>query len=82
VPSTDPDVLRERYRVGDRLQRLRTWRGLTQEQLEEASGIAKRTLTRYERGHRGPGLDQLVLLARALGVPLVWLLGDEDLPPA
>ncbi|MYW04899.1 XRE family transcriptional regulator [Streptomyces sp. SID3343] len=61
--------------VGPRLRRLRDGRGLTLAALAEATGISKSTLSRLESGQRRPGLELLLPLAAAYGVPLDELVG-------
>lgn len=51
------------------LQRVREWRGMTQEQLSEAANISLSTLQKQERGaQRDASLSIAIPLARALGV--------------
>lgn len=49
--------------------RLREERGLTQEQLGWACGIAQTTIARIELGERQPTLRTIFKLARGLDVP-------------
>src|SRR4051812_38660645 len=71
MPATSP--------IGDNLARLRHARGLTQEQLAEASGVSIGVITGLEQ-HRKPGARWATLqrLANALGVGLPVLIT----PPA
>ena len=65
--------IRQRDGFGPLLQRLRTSRGLTQEQLAETSGSSVRTIREMERGRVGsPRRRTVELLADAL------VLGDAD----
>lgn len=57
---------------GDRLKKFREAKGYTQEQLAELVGVAKTTITGYERGNRTPDVAKIKKLAKALGVT-----GDE-----
>lgn len=61
---TDEVILAE---LGERLARLRLDRGLTQAQLAEEAGVAKRTVERMEAGH-SVQLMTLVRLCRVLGI--------------
>lgn len=61
--------------MGQRLKRLRKDRGLTQEQLAEATGIPLTSLRNYEQDHREPRLDQARRIAVALGVSLDVIAG-------
>jgi transcriptional regulator with XRE-family HTH domain len=74
--------------LGQRLKSLRTERGLTQEQVARAAGIALATYVRIETGHtpdrpgRGTSTTVLEKLARALEVPIAALFEfppDEEL---
>lgn len=60
---------------GERLKQFRESRGLTQEQLATAIGVAKTTVTGYERGNREPDVAKIKKLAAALGVSGDELLG-------
>ncbi|MFC7331316.1 helix-turn-helix domain-containing protein [Marinactinospora rubrisoli] len=61
--------------VGPRLRALRRRSGATLAALSEATGIPVSTLSRLESGHRRPGLELLLPLARAYQVPLDELVG-------
>lgn len=63
-------------RFGKQLQRLRTERSLTQEQLAVKAGLARVYLTKLESGQHDPSLSTLVRLARALRVSVTELLGE------
>ena len=60
--------MRAIQRFGKQLQRLRTRRGLTQEQLAVTAGLSRTFLTRLELGQHDPLLSTLVRLAKALPV--------------
>lgn len=62
---------------GQRLRQTRIRAGMSQSDLEEASGIPKARLSRYENGHVAPSIHTLERLARALDVSEAALLGDE-----
>ncbi|WP_067973500.1 helix-turn-helix domain-containing protein [Nocardiopsis trehalosi] len=61
--------------VGPRLRALRRRSGATLAALSETTGIPVSTLSRLESGHRRPGLELLLPLARAYRVPLDELVG-------
>lgn len=68
--------------VGPRLRELRRRRGATLTALAETTGIPISTLSRLESGHRKPGLELLLPLARAYRVPIDELVGaPDDLDP-
>ena len=49
-------------KIGIFLQQLRKEKGLTQEQLAEMTGVARRTVSRWETGNNLPDLDILIKL--------------------
>ena len=49
-------------------------RGLTQQAIADASGVDRSTVAKIESGDRRMTLDDSVLFARALDVPLLTLL--------
>ena len=69
--------MRAIQRFGKQLQRLRTRRGLTQEQLAVTAGLSRTFLTRLELGQHDPSLSTLVRLAKALRVSVTDLLGES-----
>jgi len=69
--------MRAIQRFGKQLQRLRTRRGLTQEQLAVTAGLSRTFLTRLELGQNDPSLSTLVRLAKALRVSVMELLGES-----
>ena len=69
--------MRAIQRFGKQLQRLRTRRGLTQEQLAVTAGLSRTFLTRLELGQHDPSLSTLVRLGKALRVSATELLGES-----
>ena len=69
--------MRATQRLGKQLQRLRTRRGLTQEQLAVNVGLSRTFVTRLELGQHDPTLSTLVRLAKALRVSVTDLLGES-----
>ena len=51
-----------------KIRAARKERGISQRDLARALGMAQSTLSRIERGERRLGVDQLIAIARALGV--------------
>ncbi|WP_370063598.1 helix-turn-helix transcriptional regulator [Streptacidiphilus sp. MAP5-3] len=80
MPQLDPWLQHHRTRIGDRVHRLRIRRNLTQEQLGEAVGLDRQTISRLENGHRATTSDEVHLIARHLGVAPAWIFSDDDLP--
>jgi transcriptional regulator with XRE-family HTH domain len=60
--------------VGENFARLRRERGLTQEQVEAASGFSQQYLSGLERGQRNPTIVTVYELAQAIGVSHLDLL--------
>lgn len=70
-----PDWVPERRReIGARLRAARHHAGLTQLQLGERVGRDHRTIHRWEYAMRIPDLNDLLLIADALDVPLADLV--------
>jgi transcriptional regulator with XRE-family HTH domain len=68
--------------IGERLRALRQQRGLSQGDIEKASGLMRSYISRVEHGHTVPSLETLERFAAALGVPLYQLFYEgEKLPP-
>jgi transcriptional regulator with XRE-family HTH domain len=66
----EPDISDDRgARFGKWLRTIRERRGLSQRDLEERSGVAMSTISRWERGHAdGPDPDHIRAVCAALGV--------------
>lgn len=57
------------------LNELRVSKGVTQEEVANAIGVAKSTFAKYDRGEREPNFDTLKKIARYFGVTADYLLG-------
>ena len=66
-------------RLGNRLNELRSARGLTQAALAEAVGVSRKTINTVENGVFVPSTLLALKIARALGRPVeqVFFLDDE-----
>jgi len=62
----------------ERLRRLRSERGITQQQLSSMMYIDRSTIARWENGIRMPDLVLLPRLAKCLGVEVSLLIPGED----
>lgn len=62
--DADPDLLA----LGQAVRRLRTARGLSQEELADLSGLHRNYIGGIERGERNVGVKALFALARGLKV--------------
>ena len=63
---------------GERLRFFREQAGYTQEQVAKAIGVAKSTITGYEKGNREPDVLKIVKLAKFLEVSGDDLIGISD----
>lgn len=67
--------------IGNQLQKARADAGLTQEQVAEALGISRQTLSNWETGKTSPDIKSVVALSELYGVSLDRLgKGTEDIP--
>ena len=64
-------------KIGKFLQVLRKEKGMTQEQLAEQLGVARRTVSRWETGNNMPDLDILAELSDLYSVDLREILSGE-----
>lgn len=72
MPSEEPVK-----RVAANARRLRSERGLTQEQVANAAGLSLSDVGRIERGERDPGVRVLTKLAHGLGVEVEDLVRNQ-----
>lgn len=66
--------------IKENVRRIRTERGLTQEQLAVMVGVNRSTITQWETGWSQPRMAAAQRLADALGVKVSEII--EDAPPA
>lgn len=66
----------------DRLKDARLKKKLTQEQLGELIGVAKSTITSYEKGNSEPDMMKMSKLMASLGVDANYLLQDAMVSPS
>ena len=64
--------------VGENIRRMREEQGYSQNALAKKAGIAYATLNAIERSTKSPSVDTIALLASALGLPVSYLLGEEQ----
>jgi transcriptional regulator with XRE-family HTH domain len=64
-------------KIGQRLRKLRTSRGWSQDKLARHSGVTSMTVQRTELGQTTPQLPTIEKLAAALGVAVQALLSDD-----
>ena len=62
--------------IGETIQRLRTKRRLSQEQLAERLRVPRQAVSRWESDTAYPETDKIVRMSRLLGVSCDWELND------
>lgn len=67
----------DQIKIGNFIKVLRREKGLTQEQLAERFGVARRTVSRWETGSNMPDLDILMEMSDFYAVDLRELLDGE-----
>ena len=65
-----------RRRLAAKLRGARAEAGLSQTDVERATGITTSQLSRFEKGQRAIHLEEMLQLAALYDVPLARLLGD------
>lgn len=68
------------WSLSERLRRSRLFAGLEQEQMARALGVARNTVSNWERGRSEPPASSFVRWASLVGVPLEWLAEGVDAP--
>lgn len=63
--------------LGEKLQKLRRARGMTQEQLAERVGVSRQSMSGWENGAALPDTVHVIALADLFGVTTDYLLRDE-----
>ena len=71
-------INRELIAIGKRIRQLRLGRGLSQLDIEVATGIANADISRIEAGKKNVELVTLIKLSVALGVSLVDLFDYRE----
>lgn len=66
--------------VGSRIRRLRIDRGLTLEELAQASGVSRAMISRIERAEASPTASLLARLCAALGLSLSAFFAEDGEP--
>jgi transcriptional regulator with XRE-family HTH domain len=65
--------------IGKRIKAFRIKKGFTLEQLASQTGFTKGYLSKVEKSEKSPPVSTLGILARALGVTISAILGEENL---
>jgi transcriptional regulator with XRE-family HTH domain len=74
VPDDDDWLLRERQRIGKRIQDARVDHNLTQEKVFLAARLNRSFYQEIEAGQANPSLETLLRIARVIGVTISDLL--------
>ena len=64
--------------LGEQIQALRKDKGLSQEELGEALGVARQSVSKWESGTTIPELDKLIAMSKLFGVSVGSILGLEE----
>lgn len=66
------------FEIGQRIQKYRKQKKLTQEQLAEKIGLSPNHLSRIEAGKHNPYFENIMLAAKELDVPIDAFLEDVE----
>ncbi len=61
----------------DRLERILAAKGIRQGELERSLGLSENRISKWKSGQGEPTARQAWKIARALGVPLEWLVSED-----
>ena len=64
--------------IGDKIKQVRVARNLTQQDLADKMGLKRNTISQWESGSRNVSVEQLIEIARVVGVTLDYF---NDAPP-
>jgi transcriptional regulator with XRE-family HTH domain len=64
--------------IGARIRKVRTARGLSIEELMHLSDVPELMIGMIERGRKRISFENMLCLARALGVPVMDFFGDAE----
>lgn len=71
--------------IGEKIKHCRESMGLSQGKLSKLSGIAQSSISYIESGNKKPNIETISILAKALDVPVSFLLDNDQannsLPP-
>jgi transcriptional regulator with XRE-family HTH domain len=67
--------------LGKKIEDLRRKRGFTTRELATGVQVTSSLISQIEHGKTSPSLDTLRRIAKTLGVPLIYLLLEDDLEP-
>ncbi len=78
APTIDSESAMLLARVGERVRRARTIKGVSRRVLSEISGVSPRYLAQLEAGTGNISIALLMRVARALDHRIEWLVSEED----
>lgn len=61
-----------------KLKKIRQQKNLSQSKLSKLSGVSQSAICYIENGAKSPGIVTIQKLAKALGIPVMQLLGSEE----
>ena len=64
--------------IGSRIQQLRLYNNLTQEQLAEKLGVSRQSISKWEMGQSLPEIDKVVLMSKLFSVGTNEILLEEE----
>lgn len=71
--------------IGEKIKHSRESMGLSQGKLAKISGLAQSSISYIESGNKKPNIETISILAKALDLPVSFLIDnekvDESLPP-
>jgi transcriptional regulator with XRE-family HTH domain len=76
----DPTAQPVDVAIGARIRLLRKARGLSRQELAEASGVTSLQIQKYESGASRASASMLSRIAKTLGVPVREMLGEDSAP--
>ena len=68
----------DKQEFGQRIAKLRTERGMSQQQLAQMLGVKRSVISYYESGDRLPSFDVLIMLSKVFSVTTDYLLKGQD----
>lgn len=67
-----------KMQFNERVRKYMDKNGYSQKQLSKLSGITEASMSKYLSGERTPRIDVVVSLAKALGISVDELIGDDE----
>ena len=69
----------DKQEFGLRIAKLRTQRGLSQQQLAQMLGVKRSVVSYYESGDRLPSFDVLIMLSKVFSVSTDYLIKGQEM---